>query len=74
MAITHSFSPKDWYFDSTSEWTLDYPPYFAFFEQFLSLFGTLFDPEMLQVDLIYVISATKCLQFHRVGDQFELQK
>ena len=59
LAITHSLPIDEWYVNAKSQWTLDYPPLFGWFEYLLGHVAALVDPEMLEVEnLNYASSGT----------------
>eukprot|EP00043_Microstomoeca_roanoka_P014746 m.146847 g.146847 ORF g.146847 m.146847 type:complete len:304 (-) comp16096_c1_seq2:1994-2905(-) len=50
LAITAQLPISKWYYEATSQWTLDYPPFFAWFEYALAQLAQFVDPQMLRVE------------------------
>lgn len=66
LAITHSTPLSEWYFEHSSIWTLDYPPFFAYFEKVLSVFANIIDPSIVQLrNIDYAVD--KVVYFQRLS-------
>ena len=54
------------FFQDTSEWTVDYPPFFAWFEFILSQLASIVDPSIVKVgNLNY--GSWSCVVFQRAS-------
>eukprot|EP00968_Pinguiococcus_pyrenoidosus_P020073 scaffold2277_cov256-Pinguiococcus_pyrenoidosus.AAC.10 len=66
LSITAQSPLRHWYFESTSQWTLDYPPLFAYFQWLLQLVAQVLHPGMLQLSA-EPIADGKTLLFQRLS-------
>lgn len=65
LAITNSLPLSDWYYAEHSEWTLDYPPFFAYMEYIFSLFAAMVDKNIVDIfNLNY--DTTSVIYFQRM--------
>lgn len=67
LALTHTLPLSHWYSDETSPWTLDYPPFFAYFEHFLSLCASLVDPTITDLHNGLNYKAPSVIIFQRLS-------
>ncbi|KAJ1890944.1 glycosyl transferase [Kickxella alabastrina] len=65
LALTHSLPMRLWYYEARSEWTLDYPPFFAWFEWALSQAARLWDARIVDVNNLGY-AAPSCVTFQRL--------
>ncbi|KAF7079861.1 hypothetical protein CFC21_084034 [Triticum aestivum] len=49
LALTHTLPARQWYTDASSQWTLDYPPFFAYFSRLLSLPAPFVDASLVAI-------------------------
>lgn len=67
LALTHSLPLSKWYVDETSQWTLDYPPFFAYSECFLSIFASFIDPQIVDLHKGINYDSNTVIYFQRVS-------
>ncbi|XP_037495954.1 probable dolichyl pyrophosphate Glc1Man9GlcNAc2 alpha-1,3-glucosyltransferase isoform X2 [Jatropha curcas] len=67
LALTHTLPLSQWYFDETSPWTLDYPPFFAYYEYFLSFFAYFIDPQIVDIHRGLGYKSNTVIYFQRIS-------
>lgn len=67
LAITHTLPISQWYFDNTSQWTLDYPPFFAYFSWLLSVPAKLWDPRIVDLKGGLEYDGWRCVLYMRLS-------
>nr|CAD2189949.1 unnamed protein product [Meloidogyne enterolobii] len=66
MSIVYNLPLGHWYHSQISKWTLDYPPFFAYFEWVLAKLASLIDPNILTLGKEEYFS-TSTLYFQRIS-------
>ncbi|KAJ9188567.1 hypothetical protein P3X46_003914 [Hevea brasiliensis] len=67
LALTHSLPLRQWYFEESSPWTLDYPPFFAYYECILSFFAHLIDPQIVDIHRGLNYESNTVVYFQRIS-------
>lgn len=68
MAITHTAPWQTWYRDNRTQWTLDYPPFFAWWERFRAIPAAWIEPNLLKLEgdgMEDVHESTKAIAYQR---------
>lgn len=67
LALTNTLPISQWYFDETSQWTLDYPPFFAYFSWILSIPAKFWDPRTVDLTGGLNYDGWKCVLYMRLS-------
>uniref|UniRef100_A0A158P7R4 Alpha-1,3-glucosyltransferase n=1 Tax=Angiostrongylus cantonensis TaxID=6313 RepID=A0A158P7R4_ANGCA len=67
LAIVHNLPLSEWYYDSTSEWTLDYPPFFAYFQKALATIAFISGFQDILILQKGALSNSRVLHFQRLS-------